>query len=139
MDLDQYIAQKRLSVRRIPAGIHSRWHSRVLANGWHQQGQAGAEAYLKRYGRNIGAPKCIHLALKAEGEGAYGMAMGFWIKAYTVELGQEPPEESLIPAASSMGPASSAATAPPPAPAAETPTKPKAKRRPASRAQALEL
>jgi bifunctional non-homologous end joining protein LigD len=55
-------------------------------------GEAGATLYLERYGRRIGAPKCVHLAMQAERMGATGMARGFWRKAYEIEMGHAPPD-----------------------------------------------
>ena len=64
---------------RIPTKIKQRWATRIVVQGL--QGSAGARAYLKRFGRGIGAKKVIHLALKATVERDREMAAGFWAKA----------------------------------------------------------
>ena len=72
---------------RIPTKINQRWAIRIVEPGL--QGSAGAQAYLERYGRGIGAKKVIHLALKATVEGDREMAAGFWAKAYFLTFDEQ--------------------------------------------------
>ncbi len=76
--------------KKIPAGIRKRWNERVVAQGMDGQPD-GAQQYLSRYGRNIGAAKVWDLARQAEAEGCPVMANGFWEKAYQIDMGQNPP------------------------------------------------
>lgn len=90
--LDEYSAGKRGS--SFPFGeIQKRWQTRMIPKGWDQQGEAGAQAYLEAYGRNIGSDKCVHLALYAESAGCPDVARGFWRKAYELEHGAPPPAD----------------------------------------------
>lgn len=84
---------------RLPmeAEIRSRWNSRVLPRALHTQGAAGAGVYLRDYGRGISAPKVEALALYAEGQGAEGVAHGFWAKAFELTFGSTPTEEERLP------------------------------------------
>lgn len=88
--LGDYAASKRASVGKPGTEILERWNNRVLKNRWQEMGEAGAEAYLARFGRGIMPPKCIDLALMAEQQGYPDVAMGFWKKAYRLEIGQNP-------------------------------------------------
>lgn len=92
LTLEEYAQQKRDEGIKIPAKINQRWQGRVVAQGLHNQGAAGATQYLAQYGRGIKSPKVICLALKAEAEGYPEMADGFWRKAYEIELGESPPD-----------------------------------------------
>ena len=86
MSLAQYAAQKRAEAGEsaIPSGIRKRWQERIVAPGWHAMGEEGAAKYLADYGQNIGAPKVVRLARQAEG--CPEVALGFWRKAYELEL-----------------------------------------------------
>lgn len=74
---------------KVKADAVERWESRVLPRGLNAMGMDGARQYLSDYGKGIAAPKCTQLALKAEAEGCYEMAAGFWAKAYQLETGVE--------------------------------------------------
>ena len=89
MNLTEYIANNRSNAKKPTADIRSRWATRIIARGLHLQGRAGAQAYLRDYGKGISTPKVIALALQAEVEGCDDMALGFWAKAYELETGQE--------------------------------------------------
>src|SRR5262245_6748576 len=92
--LTEYVdaTRKRATKKKIPAEIIERWQNRIVARNLHTQGEAGARQYLADYGRGIGAPKVILLALQAEAQGATEMALAFWKKAYTLETGKAPDE-----------------------------------------------
>ncbi len=85
--LASFAAPYRAKFKKPEASILQRWKTRVLPAGLHKQGEAGAAAYLERYGKGIAAPKVVALALCAENEGAPEMAKGFWKKAYELETG----------------------------------------------------
>jgi bifunctional non-homologous end joining protein LigD len=85
--LDSFAAPYRAKFKKPEASILSRWKTRVLPAGLHTQGEAGAAAYLERYGKGIATPKVVALALCAEHEGASEMAKGFWKKAYQLQTG----------------------------------------------------
>lgn len=86
MNFSDYITSKRSP--RVSADIAERWQKRIASRGLHLQGEAGAIQYLRDYGKGIGAPKVIALANAAEQNGAAGMAVGFWKKAFELETGQ---------------------------------------------------
>ena len=98
MSLKTYIESKQHVTPN--SDITARWHSRIVAEGLDLMGRRGAEEYLARYGKSIGASKVIGLARCAEINGCQSMAERFWESAY-----------ALDPAA-----ADSAAVAPAPAP-----------------------
>jgi hypothetical protein len=87
MNLTDFIAHHRSVAKKPTADIRSRWSSRILARNLHQQGRAGAQAYLRDYGKGISTAKVIALATMAEGEKCIDMALGFWAKAYELETG----------------------------------------------------
>jgi HEAT repeat protein/uncharacterized protein YwqG len=92
----QYAEQKRdeAGESAIPSDIRKRWQERIVANDWHEMGEAGAAKYLTEYGRNTGVPELIHLARQAEAEGHLEVARGFWREAHKLEYGQAPPSEA---------------------------------------------
>jgi ATP-dependent DNA ligase len=85
-----FISSQRATAGKPTADIRSRWASRIVARNLHQQGAAGAEAYLRDYGRGIAAAKVVALAIQAEVEGCDDIALGFWAKAYELTTGQRP-------------------------------------------------
>jgi len=87
--LDDFIASNKRG--SIPPGIAERWEERVVANSWHVMGEPGAEAYLKKYGKGIGADKVKAIARYAEDQGYKVIARGFWKRAYELEHGAPPP------------------------------------------------
>ncbi len=48
---------------------------------------AGAQTYLRDYGKGISPAKVVALAIQAEGEGCDDVAQGFWAKAFELETG----------------------------------------------------
>jgi len=62
-----------------------RWRGRIVAKGWHLQGQDGAAKYLVQFGKSIGIPKVLALAQCALDEGYPDMANGFFIYAARLE------------------------------------------------------
>jgi ATP dependent DNA ligase domain len=90
LTLSDFITAQRGAASAPTADIRNRWATRIVARQLHQQGQAGAEAYLRDYGRGIAAPKVIALAVQAEQEGYPKFAEGFWRKAYLLMTGTEP-------------------------------------------------
>ncbi len=96
MNLTDFIAKHRSIAKKPTADIRSRWASRIIARGLYLQGKAGAQAYLRDYGKGISAAKVIALAIQAEVEGYDDMALGFWTKAYELTTGQQiVPDETL--------------------------------------------
>ncbi|MBN8523900.1 MAG: ATP-dependent DNA ligase [Planctomycetes bacterium] len=91
MNLTDYIAKHRSTARKPTADIRSRWASRIVARNLHQQAAAGAQAYLRDYGKGISTAKVIALAIQAEVEGCDDMARGFWAKAFELETGISAP------------------------------------------------
>lgn len=80
---------------KIPSDIVERWNQRVIEkHQFHLMGRRGAETYLDFYGKGIGVPKVVNLALKAEIEGYPEVASGFWARAYELETGHLPPANS---------------------------------------------
>ena len=89
MQLNDFIAQHRATARKPGADIRERWQKRIVARHLHQQGRAGAVAYLRDYGKGISVAKLIALALQSEAEGCDDMAIGFWLSACKAETGVE--------------------------------------------------
>lgn len=87
---NDFITEQRSAAKPPNADIRSRWTSRIVARGLHQQGAAGVDAYLRDYGKGISASKVIALALMAEAEDCPDMAQGFWAKAFHLTTGAEP-------------------------------------------------
>lgn len=83
MNLQDYIDSNKL--KKVPADIIERWQTRIVARGLHQQGEAGAQVYLRDYGKGIAAKKCLALAQQAMNEGCPEMARGFYMKAAQLE------------------------------------------------------
>ncbi len=88
MNVTDFIAALRLTAKKPTAEIRSRWASRIIARGLHLQGQAGAQAYLRDYGKGISTAKVVALAIQAEVEDCDDMARGFWAEAFELETGQ---------------------------------------------------
>lgn len=87
MTLTDFIATHRSTAKKPTADIRSRWASRIIARNLHQQGVAGADTYLRDYGRGISTAKVVALAIQAECEGCDDLARGFWAAAYRLETG----------------------------------------------------
>lgn len=90
MDCSEYAEAKRKAAKKISSDIRERWNNRIVQRGLHLMGEAGARQYLADYGRGIGTGKVISLALCAESEGYPEMAIGFWKKAFELEIGEKP-------------------------------------------------
>ena len=110
MNISDYIAKNRSSAKKPTADIRSRWASRVVARGLHAQGQVGAQAYLRDYGKGISTAKVIALAIQAECEGCDDMAMGFWTRAFELESGAAPTESTTPTASPQLPPLSRSST-----------------------------
>jgi len=82
MNLAEY--KRRFRGQSVTKDIRDRWSSRVIANGW-QNSRAGADAYLARYGRNIGSKKCVKLAVYAANRGQNAFADRMWEKAFEID------------------------------------------------------
>ena len=93
MTLTNFIDEHRLAAKKPTVDIRSRWASRIIARNLHQQGAAGAAAYLREYGKGISAAKVIALATMAESVDCNSIALGFWAKAYELRTGNTPPEK----------------------------------------------
>jgi hypothetical protein len=87
--LAAFIAEHRAAAKHPGADIRERWTTRIIARGLHQQGRAGAAAYLRDYG------KVIALAIQAEITYCSGIAFGFWAKAYELTTGRSPDGETV--------------------------------------------
>lgn len=87
MTFTDFITTRRTTASKHTADIRSRWVSRIIARNLHEQGAAGADTYLRDYGRGISAAKVIALAIQAECEGCDDLARGFWATAYRLETG----------------------------------------------------
>ena len=90
MDMTQYRKIKLAETNRIISDVEGHWLSRIVAKGLHELGENGVAIYLSGYGTNIGEPKVVHLAVKAEREGYPDFAMGFWKKAFELSIGKSP-------------------------------------------------
>ena len=88
MNIIEFVADYHEKSKSPNAEIVERWNTRVVPQGLHARGRAGAADYLARYGKGISAKKVIALALMAEQAGADEMAAGFWEKAYQLETGK---------------------------------------------------
>lgn len=87
MTFTDFITTRRTTASKPTADIRSRWVSRIIARNLHKQGAAGADTYLRDYGRGISTTKVIALAIQAECEGCDDLARGFWAAAYRLETG----------------------------------------------------
>jgi len=67
--------------------IVERWEKRVVAQGLHLRGRAGAEAYIGQFLKGAKAPKVVAFARIAEIKGCPEMAARFWEEAYFLETG----------------------------------------------------
>ncbi len=95
MTFTDFITTRRTTASKPTADIRSRWVSRIIARNLHEQGAAGADTYLRDYGRGISAAKVIALAIQAECEGCDDLARGFWAAAYRLETGLTPADQSV--------------------------------------------
>jgi hypothetical protein len=80
--LQIYRLQKRQEFKKVTTEVEGHWLTRIMPRGLYELGEHGATIYLRDYGRGIGEPKVICLAMKAEREGCQDMAWGFWKKAF---------------------------------------------------------
>ena len=83
MQFQEYVSKYR--GKKVPADIQERWKTRILSSNLDKLGEEGAQIYLDMYGKSIGAPKCVLLAIQAENSGCSNMAIGFWKKAAELE------------------------------------------------------
>ena len=94
-DFTAFVTEQRTTAKKPNADIRSRWSSRVVARNLHRQGQAGAETYLRDYGRGISVGKIVAFALLAEQEQCPDLAVGFWAAAFTLETGDGVSAEAI--------------------------------------------
>ena len=85
MELTEFISSKQNKNPNVD--IIQRWNERIIRAGLQNEGEEGAQAYLSRYGTGIAAPKCILMARQAENSGYPQVALGFWKKAFQLEMG----------------------------------------------------
>ena len=100
MNFTDFISNNRTTAKKPTADIRSRWASRIVARNLQAQGRAGAQVYLRDYGKGISVTKVIALAIQAECEGCDDMAIGFWAMAYALETGltvELPQTEAKVP------------------------------------------
>ena len=90
MNFTDFISNHRHNAKKPTADIRARWASRIISRNLHHQGRAGAQAYLRDYGKGISTDKVIALAVQAELEGCTDLALGFWAKAFELITGQPP-------------------------------------------------
>ena len=115
MTFTDFITTHRSTAKKPTADIRSRWASRIVARRLHEQGTAGADTYIRDYGRGISTSKVIALAIQAECEGCDDLARGFWAKGYELETGQRTKDFAGGPAATApvqREPTPSASTVP---------------------------
>ncbi len=93
MQLQEFIDTN--SKKKPNSDIAERWQTRVVPQGLHSQGEAGANQYLNLYGKGIAAPKCIMFAVYAQQNGYSGFAMGMWKKAFMLTTGNLPGVASI--------------------------------------------
>ena len=96
-------AQRALGIQVPIRELRQRWTERIVPNGWHLQGKAGAEAYLAKYGNNIKLPKLAGLALFAEQERYPEFADRLWARAYELAPKQPQPAPPIQQAISFAG------------------------------------
>ncbi len=87
MNLSDFIEKHRSTAKKPTADIRARWASRIVVRKLHEQGAAGADAYLRDYGKGISVAKVIAFAIQSECEGCDDLAIGFWAAAYRLETG----------------------------------------------------
>jgi hypothetical protein len=86
MNLQDYIESKTTGkLKAIPADIRERWASRIMPANLQLRGEAGAQSYLRDYGKGIAAPKCIMFGRLALENGLPEFAAGFFKKAAELE------------------------------------------------------
>lgn len=94
MELQEYIEKN--SKKKVSADIAGKWQARFVDTGYADQGEAGALFYLSAWGKNIGFPKLILLAVQAQNHEKPNLAMAFWKCAYKMEFGTDPGEAVAI-------------------------------------------
>jgi ATP-dependent DNA ligase len=83
MTFQEYLITKRKN--KIKPETNKYWYERIIPRGLQELGVIGAEVYVAEYGRYYAPPKFVQLALKAEKEGYFEMALGFWMQAFLAE------------------------------------------------------
>jgi len=83
MNLQEYANSRRKKTPGVDAV--ERWNTRIVPQGLHTQGLAGANQYINIYGKTMGAPKTIALACQADAMGYPEVAVGFWQHAAYLE------------------------------------------------------
>ena len=87
-DIADFITAQRTTAKPPGADIRQRWQTRIIARGLDKQGQAGADIYLRDYGKGISTAKVVALAMQASKENCPEIAAGFWIAAYRLATGK---------------------------------------------------
>ncbi|MEO6863258.1 MAG: ATP-dependent DNA ligase [Microcoleus sp.] len=111
MDCTEYAEAKRKAAKKISADIRERWNNRIVTRELHLMGEAGAVQYLADYGRGIGTAKVISFAICAESEGYPEMAIGFWKRAFELEIGEKPNKNTPNNSTTDTAPAAKSKTA----------------------------
>ena len=93
MTLQEYIEKRKAT--KFNSSIEERWQSRIVRARWDAAGEDGASMYLSQYGKGIAAPKVIALACCATAHGCPEVALGFWKRAYELEMGVSAPACSI--------------------------------------------
>jgi hypothetical protein len=83
MNLQDYIDAR--PQKKIKVDIVQRWNERIMPRNLQLQGEAGAQVYLRDYGKSIAAPKCLQFGALALENGLPEFAAGFYKKAAELE------------------------------------------------------
>ena len=81
-------AQTHLPKAKVNAEISERWQKRVVGNGWHVRGRAGAEAYIGQYLKGAGVAKVMAFASAALAEGYKEFSDAMVEHAFFLETGK---------------------------------------------------
>ena len=90
MELQEYIEKN--SKKKVSADIAGKWQARFVDTKYENLGDAGVQAYLNAWGKNIGYPKLVLLAVQAQNHERPDLAIGFWQRAFKMEFGTDPGE-----------------------------------------------
>lgn len=87
MNISEF-AKTNLPKAKVTSEISERWQSRVVANGWHARGRAGADAYIGQYMKGAGVPKVMAFAAAAASLGFKEFSDAMIEHAFYLETGK---------------------------------------------------